>query len=687
MTKRWATLLGCVLIAGALVWSVVQVTMLEGAERTDASGYGQFVLAAVGLLIVVAGPLWKAGGAVPAPPLDERADLLATAMREQWEKSAAERRLLRSSLTVQWEVRDSMSPPLDAATKRRGRHYVLDPLPGLSGMPASGLKKGDLRGLHAVYGGVASGRIQIVGAPGAGKSATAILLLLDALKSRSQADDQQRRDIPVPVIFTLHGWDPATTTVEDWITGKLTEIPLLRGRGGARVARSLLVEKRIAVFLDGLDEIPENVRPEALRALSDQTDFRVVLLSRSVELEDAAGRSALVGAATLELQPVAREKAWAYLREQLVDPAPVAWRTVLDAIVEDPDCPLAQALTSPLAITLLRDAYPANAEPDELLDISRFPTAEAIERHLLDHSLVVAYSPKPGQPRPRYSLKHAERVLGYVAHKLNGSRDLAWWITPRWISLSERVITAVLVIFILITVPGFLVSALRGTNGEFLRYLGASAVGLALGTLRFGLMGAAKPKRVLFLLSRTPATRRRLWLGFVIGALIGNGFLMGFWGLLGDGTVELLVKLVLVGGTWFGLAGLVIARLTQSNVSDTSSADPRRMWFQDLTSGLTFGLVLSFAVLAPAWAEGVIGGTETIIFGAILAFAIGISLTVTWAAFLAQMYLWSDGRIPIRFVRFLEDARKRGVLRVVGPVYQFRHATLQDRLVEKYAGS
>jgi hypothetical protein len=31
-------------------------------------------------------------------------------------------------------------------------------------------------------------------------------------------------------------------------------------------------------------------------------------------------------------------------------------------------------------------------------------------------------------------------------------------------------------------------------------------------------------------------------------------------------------------------------------------------------------------------------------------------------------------------VHVLEDARDRNVLRTVGPVYQFRHARLQDRL-------
>jgi hypothetical protein len=34
-------------------------------------------------------------------------------------------------------------------------------------------------------------------------------------------------------------------------------------------------------------------------------------------------------------------------------------------------------------------------------------------------------------------------------------------------------------------------------------------------------------------------------------------------------------------------------------------------------------------------------------------------------------------------MQFLEDARDRNVLRTVGPVYQFRHARLQDRLADQ----
>jgi hypothetical protein len=40
-------------------------------------------------------------------------------------------------------------------------------------------------------------------------------------------------------------------------------------------------------------------------------------------------------------------------------------------------------------------------------------------------------------------------------------------------------------------------------------------------------------------------------------------------------------------------------------------------------------------------------------------------------------------QIPLGLIAFLEDARSRHLLRTVGPVYQFRHATLQARLAQQ----
>ena len=47
---------------------------------------------------------------------------------------------------------------------------------------------------------------------------------------------------------------------------------------------------------------------------------------------------------------------------------------------------------------------------------------------------------------------------------------------------------------------------------------------------------------------------------------------------------------------------------------------------------------------------------------------------------IASVWLWLQGRLPLRSTEFLDDAHTRGALRQIGGIYQFRHARLQDRL-------
>ena len=47
---------------------------------------------------------------------------------------------------------------------------------------------------------------------------------------------------------------------------------------------------------------------------------------------------------------------------------------------------------------------------------------------------------------------------------------------------------------------------------------------------------------------------------------------------------------------------------------------------------------------------------------------------------LASLWLGTRRRLPLRLMGFLDNAYRLGLLRVVGPVYQFRHAALQDHL-------
>jgi hypothetical protein len=105
--------------------------------------------------------------------------------------------------------------------------------------------------------------------------------------------------------------------------------------------------------------------------------------------------------------------------------------------------PLAMALTTPLALWLMRHVYLDHGEdPAALEDRSVFPTVAAIQQHLSDAlipALINANPPDPGEPgRPKRSWDpgRASGWLRYLAQHLGriGTPDLAWW--QLWLAVS-----------------------------------------------------------------------------------------------------------------------------------------------------------------------------------------------------------------------------------------------------------
>ncbi len=671
-----AAIVVVVAVTGALMWVVWQ-----SPHRSDLSTFGGFAVAVIvpaASLVVYLTKVRRRGDTGRGWPLGELADSLAEAVTEQWTGAALERRLVQPEpIPVRWGLSSrSLAGPVSAAVE--SRQFL--PLPGLAPAVLEQLRSGRLEELHSVYGGLGSGRLVITGGPGAGKSGAAVLLILAALKYRAQVPEKERQLVPVPILVNVYGWDPGAQRIGPWLAVRLQQTyPLFAGKGGLDQAAELVRAAKVAVILDGLDEISEELRPSALRALSDQADFRVVVLSRSDEMAAAARQEFLQGAVVLELQDVDSTVAADYLTRVQRDPPPSGWGELTGRLRRAPDSPIARALSRPLTLTLVRDTYRGGDDVGELLDFCDAAgpgtSRESIEDYLLDRVLPAAYAPRPGEAPPRYGLPAAQQALGHVAARMSqdGTRDLAWWRIPAWAPVGPRVIATGLVFGLLFWLGG------GPVLGPVLGLIAGPVAALAY---VLGSKGKS-PVRMAPLRRRHLLSRSSLLVGLefaLVGGVFG-GLVFGLTFGVAPGRTVGLVAAVMA-----GLAGTLAAGLSQQGPDDANPLTPPSSWRRDQAFGLAVGLMLGLGLglgLGLAFSPGVkhlawlaAGLVDGLVFGLVW----GLSFSMTWTASLAFGQLALRWHTPARLLRFLDDARQRDVLRTVGPVYQFRHARLQDRL-------
>ncbi|WP_328498695.1 hypothetical protein OHS59_42590 [Streptomyces sp. NBC_00414] len=643
-------------------------------------------------------------------PLDAAADELAAAVGLRWEKEAGLRRLLEPApLPVRWQVSDRKLAGRIGAGTAEGARARFPPLPGLAAATREDLRRGGgLRELHALYGGLASGRLLLVGPPAAGKTAAAVLLLLDALRYRANAAPESRSRIPVPVMLSPHGWDPGADSPADWAAERLArEYTLFRGRDGRARALELLGSGRIALFIDGLDEVAGRLRGAMVSAL-ETADFRLVLVSRAKEAVLTARRARLGGGVAVALQPVRPDDAAAYLLGPLPRTPPPAWRHLTRELLEQPGGVVARALSGPLAIALLRDVYDDTGPVDELLDTGRFPTPRAIEDHLLDHAVAAAYTARPGRPRPRHSPETAERALRHIAARLTeqGTRDLSWWHIPSWTDHRPRAAALGTIVGVLYAALG--IAVLWQLTDPLWAVMYGTACGIAGGVVA-GRAGA-RPDGTQPLPSAgwrdifNPSTVRIgihhwFWTGTVVWLVFWprdepiplwlcylSTVPVGFSATLVCGRGYELVAGTFIGvgsGSWFDN---VREHHSSPPVADTRSIGPWDVWLHHVRLRMLLGLIVGVAaalLVGPiaVWVHGFPGGLASgLLAGVWTALLAGPVGNLGVATALTAVQLAAREGTPVRLMSFLEDARRRNLLRTTGPVYQFRHARLQERL-------
>ncbi|HCT77512.1 MAG TPA: hypothetical protein DGG94_13100 [Micromonosporaceae bacterium] len=631
-------------VGGSVLWA-----LKAPGDELDLVGV---VLAVITLAGTVTAWLWRREKSGPVD-ISVTADRLAVELRVQWEKAAAERKLLYPMpVPVRWlRSERPVAGPVEDATGAAGSTRM-PPLPGIEHVKPGRIQRGQARNLFAIYGGLDSGRLLIVGAPGSGKSSAAIMLVLDALKHRAGLSEGERARVPVPVLLTARGWDPDTTPLVDWLAERLRRDYALPQTKAVRLVR----EGYVALVLDGLDEMPESLRSTAVRALNEQATFRLVTLSRSLELVQAVRSGSLAGAAALELQPVDVEDAADYLARCQTVPMPASWAWLIANLRHQQEGPIGRALTTPLMLSLVRDTFPEASELEAALSSGELRSRQDVEGVLLDRVLPSAYATRPGQPAPPYTLDHAAYWLSYVAARMNeeNTRDLAWWHIHRWRSRSVRIVVAVAI-------------------GLLLGILVAMAVGLADGLL-LGVFGGVlavlgvmaprtRPARLGPMRWRPPSTAD-LTAGLVFAPTLG---------LLTAEPIPVLAIGILV-----LLGPSLVGWLLGTDGNPDSSSDPKTSFRRDQLSWLGVGVILALSF----GFGGAIIGRFSLAQGLTLLW--GILLSQAWIAQLTFMQLWLAGLGPPRMMRFLEDARARHILQSSGPVYQFRHAALQDRLAKRF---
>ncbi|WP_170223247.1 NACHT domain-containing protein [Nonomuraea turkmeniaca] len=171
------------------------------------------------------------------------------------------------------------------------------------------------------------------------------------------------------------------------------------------------------------------------------------------------------------------------------------------------------------------------------------------------------------------------------------------------------------------------------------------------------------------------------WLAF--GLTVGFGVGLGVFRFDPTDAIELGLYV------WLGitLAPRLVTWAEQPTLESTSTA--RSSWQADRTLTL-------LRTIVPGLAAGLTAGlafglTTGLAFGLMTGLAFGLAFGPTAGLVMGNHHAWLvctiavaqlalKRQLPWRVMGFLDDAHRLGLLRAVGPVYQFRHAALHDHL-------
>jgi hypothetical protein len=542
----------------------------------------------------------------------------------------------------------------------------------------------------------------ILGGPGAGKT-TLLLELARDLLDRAETDES----FPVPVVFNLSSWALRRTPLRDWLIDELNE--------RSDVPRPLGTEwvdgEQILPLLDGLDEVNITYRAGCVEAINT---FRrahgllpIAVCSRLLDYE-ATGAALRLSAAVV-VQPLPREYVESFLKT--AGPALAGLRRAAHAAPQ-----LFELFDTPLLLSIGMMAYESGAE----LEAAETADVDELRRVMFTRYVDAMFRRRARDKR--YSREQTVWWLSQLAKSMQRQKQTMFyvesvgpdWLTSKWRRALFPVLTGLLTCVLALSLFAVFLRAVSFGMDDWLfsawdifLLLGGFMVIVGLITTAAATLVAlwaprwVKPvERIHFTWSGVrDAAGRKLLLALAHGLFFciafGSAYFLWALGLawlfneasLDAEAAVLFIALGFAAGVLFGLFRAL------TSVGVPVRARPNSGLRMSLRNASVFGAVGLFCFGAACGVAVSVLETgnqlENLLSGGVFfGPPIGLALALINGGLFciqhlaARLLLWNSGQAPFRYVRFLEFAVERVLLRRVGGGYIFLHRMFAEFFAE-----